>query len=88
MIDSFRSGTATLTCHFKVPARSDNDRRPAAILCHGFPIGPVDALISARPGAIMIESPSAFSEGLTVPAPRDVYVPFSKTSTRRNPPVP
>jgi putative redox protein len=47
VIDSFRSGSATLTCHLKVPARSDSGRRPAAILCHGFPIGPIDAKSSA-----------------------------------------
>ena len=47
VIESFRSGSCTLACHLTVPSGSEPGRRPAAILCHGFPIGPIDARRSA-----------------------------------------
>lgn len=43
---TFQSGGLTLACHLKIPADVDPDR-PGAILCHGFPIGPLDARLSA-----------------------------------------
>jgi uncharacterized protein len=46
-IESFRSGSLTLACHLTVPSGSEPGHRPAAILCHGFPIGPIDARRSA-----------------------------------------
>lgn len=47
MIESFKSGSLTLACHLTIPSGSEPGRRPAAILCHGFPIGPIDARRSA-----------------------------------------
>ncbi|WP_117000122.1 alpha/beta hydrolase [Desertimonas flava] len=47
MKGTFRSGTVSLACHLAVPAGTDNERRPAAVLCHGFPMGPLDARRSA-----------------------------------------
>jgi pimeloyl-ACP methyl ester carboxylesterase len=46
MISTFRSGAFTLACHVTTPTGSPR-RRPALILCHGFPIGPLDARRSA-----------------------------------------
>ena len=43
MKDTFPSGGATLACHITVPAGGGDEPRPAVILCHGFPIGPLDA---------------------------------------------
>jgi len=49
-VDStFKSGPFTLACHLKEPSGSgvrDLDL-PGLILCHGFPIGPIDARRSA-----------------------------------------
>ena len=48
MKGSFRSGSLTLSAHLAVPAGSDGQRgRPAVVLCHGFPTGPLDARRSA-----------------------------------------
>jgi pimeloyl-ACP methyl ester carboxylesterase len=47
MKGSFRSGQNTLSSHVKIPGGSTPGRRPAVILCHGFPIGPIDARRSA-----------------------------------------
>jgi putative redox protein len=44
---SFRSGPFALSCHLTVPSGSVPGLRSAAILCHGFPIGPIDARRSA-----------------------------------------
>jgi putative redox protein len=43
---TFRSGAFTLANHLTVPGGSD-ERRPGVLLCHGFPIGPLDARRSA-----------------------------------------
>ena len=43
MKGTFQSGAFTLACHVVVPVVSDHEPRPAVILCHGFPIGPLDA---------------------------------------------
>jgi uncharacterized protein len=40
------SGRNTLACHLTVPA-GPVEPRPGVILCHGFPIGPIDARRSA-----------------------------------------
>ena len=49
MDQTFQSGVHTLACHIKepsgVPQRADD--LPGLILCHGFPIGPIDARRSA-----------------------------------------
>jgi putative redox protein len=46
--DTFQSGGFTLACHLKQPTeRSDDGPVPGLILCHGFPIGPIDARRSA-----------------------------------------
>jgi putative redox protein len=46
--DTFRSGSNTLACHIKRPGLGATDPDPAGlILCHGFPIGPIDARRSA-----------------------------------------
>ncbi len=48
MDDTFRSGSNVLACHLKVPPPSERDpTQPGMILCHGFPIGPIDARRSA-----------------------------------------
>lgn len=48
MDDTFRSGTNTLACHIKRPViRVAEPNPPGMILCHGFPIGPIDARRSA-----------------------------------------
>ncbi|MFV0309619.1 MAG: alpha/beta hydrolase family protein [Desertimonas sp.] len=47
MNGSFRSGGQTLARHLVVPTDRDDDARPGVILCHGFPIGPLDARRSA-----------------------------------------
>jgi putative redox protein len=47
MKGSFRSGVLTLSSHLTIPGGSTAGRRPAVILCHGFPIGPIDARQSA-----------------------------------------
>ncbi|MDJ0768362.1 MAG: alpha/beta hydrolase [Ilumatobacter sp.] len=48
MDDSFRSGVHTLACHIKEPTADSHDgKRTGMILCHGFPIGPIDARRSA-----------------------------------------
>lgn len=41
-----RSGSESLACHLSVPTTIDNDV-PGVVLCHGFPIGPLDARRSA-----------------------------------------
>ena len=46
MNGSFRSGPHTLARHLVIPTGRD-DLRPGMILCHGFPIGPLDARRSA-----------------------------------------
>ena len=49
MDQTFESGTNTLACYLKVPpttAAADEDL-PGMILCHGFPMGPIDARRSA-----------------------------------------
>ncbi|CAN5743862.1 alpha/beta hydrolase [soil metagenome] len=43
MNDTFRSGSYTLSRHLVVPTGGEPGRRPAVIVCHGFPIGPLDA---------------------------------------------
>ena len=43
MKGTFRSGAFTLACHLTVPSGTTPGQRPAVILCHGFPIGPIDA---------------------------------------------
>lgn len=50
MDDTFRSGGFTLACHIKLPTLSPSEQEPdtpGVILCHGFPIGPLDARRSA-----------------------------------------
>ena len=47
MKDTFPSGGLSLACHIATPVGSTTVRRPAAILCHGFPMGPLDARRSA-----------------------------------------
>ncbi len=50
MDSSFHSGGYTLACHLKLPTLDDVEfgGDPAGlILCHGFPIGPIDARRSA-----------------------------------------
>ncbi len=49
MDETFRSGSHTLACHVKRPERSGETEAdpPGLILCHGFPIGPIDARRSA-----------------------------------------
>ncbi len=47
MDDSFHSGGYRLACHIKEPAAGPETDRPGLILCHGFPIGPIDARRSA-----------------------------------------
>ena len=49
MDETFESGGQTLACHIKTPARSGetDDALPGLIVCHGFPIGPIDARRSA-----------------------------------------
>ncbi|MBA3605257.1 MAG: alpha/beta hydrolase [Acidimicrobiia bacterium] len=42
MNGTFRSGAHTLARHLVVPTGRD-EPRPGVILCHGFPIGPLDA---------------------------------------------
>jgi len=42
----FSSGTNTLSCHMVAPVGVD-EPMPGVILCHGFPIGPLDARRSA-----------------------------------------
>jgi pimeloyl-ACP methyl ester carboxylesterase len=39
---TFRSGSSSLACHLTVPV-GGYERRPGLVLCHGFPIGPLDA---------------------------------------------
>lgn len=46
MNGSFRSGGQTLARHLVVPGDRD-ERLPGVVLCHGFPIGPLDARRSA-----------------------------------------
>ena len=49
MDSTFKSGVFTLASHLKEPP-STNDRDPdvpGLVLCHGFPIGPIDARSSA-----------------------------------------
>ncbi|MGA1363006.1 MAG: alpha/beta hydrolase family protein [Ilumatobacteraceae bacterium] len=46
MNDSFVSGGLTLRSYLARPAEDDR-RHPGVILCHGFPIGPLDARQSA-----------------------------------------
>jgi putative redox protein len=51
---TFLSGGHTLARHLVVPAGGD-ERRPGVILCHGFPIGPLDAHRSAGTFPQLIE---------------------------------
>ncbi len=46
MNGSFESGGNTLACHITIPVVRD-EGAPGLILCHGFPIGPLDARRSA-----------------------------------------
>ncbi len=46
MDQTFPSGSERLACHISVPVTADAST-PALILCHGFPIGPLDARRSA-----------------------------------------
>ena len=46
MNGSFRSGSLTLNRYLAVPS-GHNPQLPGVILCHGFPIGPLDARQSA-----------------------------------------
>lgn len=46
MDQTFQSGTERLACHIALPPQVDPDT-PGLILCHGFPIGPLDARRSA-----------------------------------------
>jgi alpha-beta hydrolase superfamily lysophospholipase len=59
VIESFRSGSLTLACHLKVPSGSEPGRRPAAILCHGFPSG------RSTRGVLRGRSPSSSTESPT-----------------------
>jgi pimeloyl-ACP methyl ester carboxylesterase len=47
MDDTFRSGDNALACHMRRPTGPVDDDQPGLILCHGFPIGPLDARRSA-----------------------------------------
>lgn len=49
MDSTFPSGSQTLACHVKEPSGSAmrSPDQPGLILCHGFPIGPLDARRSA-----------------------------------------
>ncbi len=49
MDQRFQSGPHELACHIKVPSSTaaDDSDVPGLILCHGFPIGPIDARRSA-----------------------------------------
>ena len=51
---TFRSGAHTLARHLVVPAGRD-EPHPGVILCHGFPIGPLDARRSAGTFPQLIE---------------------------------
>src|SRR6266511_4951269 len=46
MDGTFRSGSLALAYHLTVPSGS-GESPPGLILCHGFPIGPLDARRSA-----------------------------------------
>ena len=46
MEGSFESGKERLACHIALPSVTDGEV-PGLILCHGFPIGPLDARRSA-----------------------------------------
>ena len=46
MDSTFESGHERLSCHLTVPAGIDGPV-PGLVLCHGFPIGPIDARRSA-----------------------------------------
>ncbi len=54
MNGTFRSGGHTLARHLVVPTGPD-EPRPGVILCHGFPIGPLDARRSAGTFPELIE---------------------------------
>lgn len=47
MDDTFRSGAHTLACHVQLPSVPAGAEQPGLVLCHGFPIGPLDARRSA-----------------------------------------
>lgn len=47
MDDTFASGGYRLACHIKAPSGEAAVDAPGLILCHGFPIGPIDARRSA-----------------------------------------
>ena len=48
MEGSFDSGGYKLACHLKEPSHRDpGSEVPGLILCHGFPMGPIDARRSA-----------------------------------------
>jgi putative redox protein len=48
MDDTFPSGAQTLACHLRrPPVGTAGPNPPGLILCHGFPIGPIDARRSA-----------------------------------------
>lgn len=47
MDDTFRSGAQTLACHLQRPSVPVDADQPGLVLCHGFPIGPLDARRSA-----------------------------------------
>jgi pimeloyl-ACP methyl ester carboxylesterase len=44
---TFLSGSQTLACHINRPGTPHDPDQPGMILCHGFPIGPLDARRSA-----------------------------------------
>lgn len=47
MDDKFESGGEVLACHLQRPSTPVDADQPGVILCHGFPIGPLDARRSA-----------------------------------------
>ena len=60
---TFHSGGYTLACYLKRPASPYSDS-PGLILCHGFPIGPIDARRSAGTFPQLIDR-IAFEVGYT-----------------------
>jgi len=47
MKGTFKSGSLALSSHVTIPVGARDEPRPGLILCHGFPIGPLDARRSA-----------------------------------------
>lgn len=48
MDNTFLSNGVALACHIKPPSQPADADQPGVILCHGFPIGPLDARRSAH----------------------------------------